>query len=98
MSVLCDAGDHKFSHIFYRKFISFLKIQFYTEVFNMFNSTFFLKFQLDIFFIYISNFTFTALVWRCQSDPLELELQTGVSCHVDAGDGTQVHWKSSQFS
>jgi hypothetical protein len=29
------------------------------------------------------------------SDPLELGLQTVVSCHVGAGDSTWVLWKSS---
>lgn len=27
-------------------------------------------------------------------DPLELEVQTDVSCHVSAGNGTQFLWKS----
>ena len=30
------------------------------------------------------------------SDPLELELQIVVSCHVGAGNSTWVFWKSSQ--
>ena len=32
------------------------------------------------------------------SEALELELQTGVSCHVGAGNWTRVLWKSSQYS
>ena len=30
--------------------------------------------------------------------PLELQLQTVTSCHVDAGNQTLVLWKSSQHS
>jgi hypothetical protein len=29
------------------------------------------------------------------SDPLELELQTAVSCHVGAGNRTRLFWKIS---
>lgn len=41
------------------------------------------------YFIYIG-----VLLWV--SGPLNLELQTVVSFHVGAGNGTQVLWKSSQ--
>ncbi len=32
------------------------------------------------------------------SNPMELELQTSMSCHVGVGNRTQVLWKSSQCS
>ena len=39
-----------------------------------------------------------AEVRRGHQIPLELELQTVVSCHVSAGNGTQVLCKSNQYS
>lgn len=36
--------------------------------------------------------------WKRVSDPLKLELQIGVDCHVSAGNQTWALYKSSKFS
>lgn len=50
----------------------------------------------DFFLIYLTLF-YMHWPWNV-SNPPELELETAVSCHVNAGNWTQVLWKSSQWS
>ena len=49
-------------------------------------------------YVYHNVQRFTGLVQKRVLDPLELELQMGVSHHVGAGNWTEVLYKSSQCS